>query len=162
MQAEFVPLTERDHGAEHQHAACALVVMRPRPHLAPGIAGDQLLEFLVEWCFLGIGAVDPFMAQHLAALGHALVVAFLLVHRCSLYWRKFSTASVNAFGCSTLEICAASSATSLAPLICCAIASPAEGGVAGSCLPTMTRVGVVTRGLLARKSMSRIASTQAT
>src|SRR5665213_3717005 len=160
VQAEFVPLAERDHGAEYQHAAGALVVMRARPDLAPRLACDQFLALLVERRLLGIGAVDPFRAQHLAAFGHAAVVAFFLVHRPRSYCRKLSTASVKALGCSTLEICAASSATSLAPLICLTIASPQAGGVAGSCLPTITRVGAVMRGLDSRKSKSRTASTQ--
>ena len=32
VQAEFLPLAERDHGADDEHAARALVEMRARPH----------------------------------------------------------------------------------------------------------------------------------
>ena len=80
VQPEFVPLAERDHGADHEHAAGAFVVMRPRPDLAPGVAGDEVLEFLVERGLLRVGAIDPFVAQYLAALGHAALVAVLVVH----------------------------------------------------------------------------------
>ena len=80
MQAEFVPLPERDHGADHQHAPGAMVEMRPGPDIAPGIARDQVLEIGVERIAVGDRFVDPFIAEHLAALGHAVVAAFLVVH----------------------------------------------------------------------------------
>src|SRR6185312_2397964 len=162
VHAEFIPLVESEHGADHQYAARALVVMGARPHLAPGCAGDEVLEFFRERRLLGVGAVDPGIAQDFAPLRHPAIVAFAFVH-CATprYWRKLSTAFVKACGCSTLEMWAASSATSLAPGIAFAIVSPAAGGVAGSCAPTMTKVGAVIVGLLARKSISRTAATQA-
>ena len=41
MHAKFVPFIEGEHCADDQDAPGALVVMRPRPDLAPGIAGDE-------------------------------------------------------------------------------------------------------------------------
>ena len=44
---------------------------------------------------LRIGTIDPFIAQHLAALGHAALVAFFFVHgRLLQARRKLSTVSV--------------------------------------------------------------------
>src|SRR5215831_13181029 len=54
MQLELVPLTERHHGADHQHATGTLVVVRTRPDLAPDVARDHLLEFAVEWGLAGV------------------------------------------------------------------------------------------------------------
>ncbi len=54
-----------------------------------------MLKFGIERSLFRISAVDPFIAQHLAALGHAAFVAFLFVHGGCLYeWRKLSTVSV--------------------------------------------------------------------
>jgi hypothetical protein len=44
VKAEFVPLAERDHGADHQHAPGALIEMRPGPDFAPCVARDQVDE----------------------------------------------------------------------------------------------------------------------
>src|SRR5580698_2142747 len=59
MQAEFIPLTEREHGADHGHPAGAVVEMRPGPDLAPGVARDQVDEFGVERVLVGDRFVDP-------------------------------------------------------------------------------------------------------
>ena len=80
MHAEFLPLVEREHRADHQDTTRALVIVRACPDLAPGGAGDEILEFLVECRLLGIRAIDPGIAKHLAALGHPALVAFLVVH----------------------------------------------------------------------------------
>src|SRR5579871_1067954 len=80
MQAELVPLPERDHGADHQHPPRALVEMRPRPDLAPGVTGDEVLEVGVEGVAVRNRFVDPGIAQDLAALAHALIAAVLVVH----------------------------------------------------------------------------------
>src|SRR5882757_4811656 len=53
MHAEFIPLTERDHGADHQHPAGTLLEMRPVPDFAPGVARDQVDEFGIER--IGVG-----------------------------------------------------------------------------------------------------------
>ena len=69
--------------------------MRTRPDLAPGGTGDEILELRVKGRLLRVGAIDPLIAQDLAALGHAAFVAFLFVHGDGLYeWRKLSTVSV--------------------------------------------------------------------
>src|SRR4029078_12989138 len=135
------------------------IIMRPGPNLAPRGACDEVLKFLVERRFFGVGAINPGIAKHLAAPGHSPFITFLVVHGpLRQLRRKLSTVSVYCLGNSIFAMCAASRLASLAPLICFWIASPAEGGVAGSCLPTMTKVGAVTRGLDAVKSMSRMAS----
>src|SRR5438132_301571 len=84
MQAEFIPLAERDHGADHEYAPRAMVEMRPGPDVAPGVARDQVLEIGVERVAVGDRFVDPFIAEHLAALGHAVVAALVVVHGCVL------------------------------------------------------------------------------
>src|SRR5712675_2356479 len=71
---------QRHHGADHQHAAGALVEMRAGPDLGPDVARDHVLEFGVERILPGIRLVDPGVAQHLAAQAHAARVAFLVVH----------------------------------------------------------------------------------
>src|SRR5436190_6434181 len=81
MQAEFIPLSQRHHGADDQHAAGAMVEMRSGPDVAPGIAGDQVLEVGVERVAVFDRLVDPLIAKHLAALGHAVVAALVVVHR---------------------------------------------------------------------------------
>src|SRR5580698_3306490 len=80
MQAEFIPLTEREHCADHEHPAGAVVEMRPGPDLAPGVARDQVDELSVERVLVGDRFVDPGIAQHLAALRHAVIAALLIVH----------------------------------------------------------------------------------
>jgi hypothetical protein len=35
VKTEFVPLAERNHGADHQHASGALIEMRPGPDFRP-------------------------------------------------------------------------------------------------------------------------------
>jgi len=35
--AKFVPLVERHHGADNEHAAGVIVEMRPRADFAPGV-----------------------------------------------------------------------------------------------------------------------------
>src|SRR5207253_2606392 len=80
VQAEFVPLGERHHGADHEHAAGALIEMRTGPDLTPGVTRDQVLEIGIERIPAGDRLVDPGIAEHLAALDHALVAALLVVH----------------------------------------------------------------------------------
>ena len=48
VQANFIPLAERHHGADHQYAAGAFVEMRPRPDLAPRMTRDEVDEVGVE------------------------------------------------------------------------------------------------------------------
>jgi hypothetical protein len=83
VKAKFIPLAERDHGADHQHAPGALIEMRPGPDFAPGMARDQIDELGVERILVGDRFIDPGIAEHLAALCHAFVAAFLIVHAFS-------------------------------------------------------------------------------
>ncbi|AHY52699.1 hypothetical protein BJS_08904 [Bradyrhizobium japonicum SEMIA 5079] len=80
MQAEFVPLPQCDHGADHEHAPGALVEMRPRPDLAPGVARDHVLEVGVKGIAARDRLVDPGIAQNLPAHIHAGIAALLVVH----------------------------------------------------------------------------------
>src|ERR1700730_5063443 len=148
MKAEFIPLAERDHGADHKHAPGTLVEMRPGPDLAPRMARDQIEELGVERIPVGDRFIHPGIAEHLAALHHAVVSALLIVHvasdqRCV---RKPTTASVKAWGCSTLEICAASRIVKAAPGIWLRMNSPAETRVDMSWRPAMTSVGLLIFG----------------
>ena len=80
VQAEFVPLSERNHGADHQHPSGALVEMRPGPDLAPGVARDHVLKIGVERVAVGDRFVDPGIAEHFSAHIHAGIAALLVVH----------------------------------------------------------------------------------
>src|SRR3984893_18511632 len=80
VKAEFIPLTERDQGADHQYAAGALVEMRPGPDIGPRVTRDQVDEVRVKGIDVGGRFVDPGIPKHLAALRHAVVTAFLIVH----------------------------------------------------------------------------------
>ena len=73
-------MAERDQGADHEHPPSAMIEMRPRPDVAPGITGDQVLEIGIERIAVGDRFVDPFITEHLAALGHAVVAALVVVH----------------------------------------------------------------------------------
>jgi hypothetical protein len=68
VKAEFIPLAEHDHGADHQHPPGALVEMRPGPDFAPRMARDQIEELGVERILVGDRFIDPGIAEHLAAL----------------------------------------------------------------------------------------------
>src|SRR5882757_9252205 len=89
MQAKFIPLPERDQGADHQYAADAMVEMRAGPDIGPGMPRDQVDEFGVERIRVGGRFIDPGVAEHFSALGHAIVAALLIVH-C---WPPVSVAS---------------------------------------------------------------------
>src|SRR5262245_47031875 len=84
MEAELVRLAERDHRANHQDTAGALVEMRSLPELAPRNTRDEVLEFFIERGLVLDRAIDPFVAKDLTALGHAVFVALLVVHRLTL------------------------------------------------------------------------------
>src|SRR5262249_41918215 len=84
VQLELVPGAERHHGADYQHAAGALVVVRAGPDLAPYVAGDHVLGGVAERGLSGVLLVDPGLSQHLAADGHAAGVLLLVVHGCFL------------------------------------------------------------------------------
>src|SRR6266498_1831587 len=81
VHAEFLPPADRHHGANDKHAAGALVEMRSRPDLAPGAAGDEILPLGVEGIPVGIGPIDPGIAQNLTAGLRAASVTLLVGHR---------------------------------------------------------------------------------
>src|SRR5437762_12966634 len=54
--------------------------MRTGPDLTPGVTRDQVLEVVIERIPAGDRLVHPGIAEHLAALDHALVTALLVVH----------------------------------------------------------------------------------
>src|SRR5262249_44795592 len=80
VHADLLPPPNRHHGADDEHAARALVEMRSRPDLAPGAARDEILPLGVKRIPVGIGAVDPGIAQNLAAGVGATSVTLLLAH----------------------------------------------------------------------------------
>jgi hypothetical protein len=75
--------------------------------------------------------------------------------------RKSSTAALNASGASMFDKWEAKSSIKRAPSIASAIVRPIAGGVAGSRLPAMTRVWDRIDPNSTRRSISRIAATQA-
>src|SRR5262249_12426030 len=80
VHAKLLPPPDRHHGADDEDAARALVEMRSRPDLAPGAAGDEILPLGVKRIPVGIGAIDPGIAQNLAAGVGAASVTLLVVH----------------------------------------------------------------------------------
>src|ERR1700674_4456738 len=80
VQAILLPAAERHGGGEHDQAARGVVEAGPGPDLAPGVAGNEVEEFLVERRLVLDRAVDPLVTQYLAALFHAGGVAFQFVH----------------------------------------------------------------------------------
>ena len=115
VQAKFIPLSQRHHRADHQHAAGAFVEMRTRPDITPCVARDEIDEVGVECVLAGHRFIDPGVAEHLAPFCRAPIAALIVVHGFSQRWvRKPTTASVKLCDCSTLEMCAASSRVMLA------------------------------------------------
>jgi hypothetical protein len=80
VQTEFIPLAQRHHRADHEHAPRALIEMRTCPDIAPRIARDQILKIGIERIPVGDRLVDPGVAEHFAALDHATIPALLIVH----------------------------------------------------------------------------------
>src|SRR5262249_7891605 len=108
---------ERQHGSDHQDATGTFVVVGAGPYFSPGYARDEILKFFIEGGFLRIGTINPGVAKHLAAPGHAMLVALLVVHGFppDQPRRNLSTVSGYCFGCSTFEIWAASRLARFAP-----------------------------------------------
>src|SRR5262249_24953501 len=134
----------------------------------PGAAGDEILPLGVERVAAGLRAVDPGIAQNLAAGGRAapgtLVVSPLspppLVSLASLCPPKIQRRLVvrvrllDVGNMRGVENGVARAGDFL-------IYSFASGGVAGSCLPAMTSVGALILDKSSRWSISRTAAPQA-
>src|SRR4051794_12409072 len=105
MGLELLHLAEcRDH-TEVEDRALARRQRRVAPGLAPAILGDDALEVAVEVVDALHGAIDIFVAQHLAAHGHAAVVGLLVHgHSPSSFANAVSTVSTAAFGNATARI----------------------------------------------------------
>src|SRR5262249_58334467 len=108
VQAQLLVAVEGDEQCHREKAPRVPRQARARPDLAPGVPGDELLELLVERGPRGERAVDVGVAEDRAPDGHALIVAFALVHGAS-YPRKSRSAALNASGASRFERWAASS-----------------------------------------------------
>src|SRR5262245_29622236 len=83
VHAEFLPASDRHHGADHQDAPRARIEMRPRPYLRPGAAGDEILPLGIEVGAACGGTVDPGVAEDLAASIVAASVPLLVIHRAA-------------------------------------------------------------------------------
>src|SRR5216684_6569625 len=81
VQLKFIPLAKPQQGSDHQYPAGALVEMRTGPDIRPRMTRDQIDEIRIEGIGVGGGFIDPGIAKYLAALRHAVVAAFLIVHR---------------------------------------------------------------------------------
>jgi hypothetical protein len=62
-----------------ENAARAFIELRTRPHLTPGVTGDEILEFRIERCLARIRLVDPGISERLAALRHPGIVMLPIV-----------------------------------------------------------------------------------
>ena len=74
VQGEFLVMAAGHQCRQGDHRAGPAVQARPRPDLAPRVAGDQLLEVRGELGRVGGRAVDVLVAEYLPANRHALVV----------------------------------------------------------------------------------------
>src|SRR6267142_3043063 len=89
VQLKFIPWAKRQQGSNHQHPAGAFVEMLPGPDIRPCMTRDQVDEIRIEGIGIGSGFIDPGIAEHLAALRHAVVAALLIIHG----WPPISVAS---------------------------------------------------------------------
>src|ERR671922_2461271 len=80
MHAKLIPLVERHHGADDKHAARSIVEMRSCPDLAPGVTGYEILKLGIKCGLVGVGTINPSVAEHLATASHADLMSFLLFH----------------------------------------------------------------------------------
>src|SRR6185312_4989761 len=80
VQLELLVAAEGHHHRQHEQSPRTLVEPRARPDLAPGVAGDQVLEVLVEIVAPGERTVDIAVAQHAAPFAQAAIVAFGIIH----------------------------------------------------------------------------------
>ena len=94
-------MAARDERGQRDAAPRAAVEPRPGPDLAPGVAGDQILEVRGELGRACDRSVDVLVAEHGAAHLHASLVGF--AHRVSSV-RWASTCCVNADGCSAFAM----------------------------------------------------------
>src|SRR6185437_14202670 len=87
MQLDLVRPVERGQHGEVEEAARLARQAGPRPHLAPAIFRDEILQHLAEAVGAGERAVDMLGAQHLPTHGETLVVEILvhpfLLKRCA-------------------------------------------------------------------------------
>src|SRR5258706_7134455 len=83
VHPEFVAAVDRDH--ERQRDQAARVTRKPgaRPDFAPGVAGDEVLEFLVERVPVRNRAVHVRVAQHGAAELRTFGMAVTVIHQRS-------------------------------------------------------------------------------
>ena len=78
MGLEFVHLAEHGDHAEIEDRTLAGLQRFVAPGLAPAIFGEDALKIAIEIVDILQRAVDIGIAQNLAALGHADIVAFLV------------------------------------------------------------------------------------
>src|SRR5690606_38177350 len=158
---------------------------RTGPDVAPGIAGDQVLEVRGERRRAGDGTVDVLVPENGAAHLHAGCVAVLFVH-CPLVLlglrrrveetlligrdvgqpappKCSSSSAPTSPGRSTLARCAALGTTSrrAGPETPSTMVRACSTGVAGSSAPAIARTGARTWPSTGRRSMVAMASQQA-
>ena len=73
MALELMLLAQRGEKGHGDQAARLHVQPRPLPHIAPGIAGDELLDGLGERCGIAKGIGHKVLAHDLLARGQAFV-----------------------------------------------------------------------------------------
>jgi hypothetical protein len=80
MQLQLFLSIEGDHHADgHQTARLARQAWTG-PDLAPGIAGNQVLELTVEIIQIGLCAIDMLITKHRATDCHPVCVSLFVVH----------------------------------------------------------------------------------
>src|ERR1022692_1882027 len=80
MEPEFIGPIQGYHHRHRDQAARMPRQARPGPYLAPGVAGDQFLKFLVEGVAARHRPIDVRVAQHRTAHFHSLRISLALVH----------------------------------------------------------------------------------
>src|SRR5712691_475335 len=133
----------------------------PGPHLAPGIPRDQILKFFGERIVLLDRPVHMLVAEDGTPDFQSFCIPLTTIHRLFSYLglaRNCKTSAENRRGISTFDRCAVSSSTYFESGMRSAKCRPPSGGVALSCVPAITSVGVRIVETSARKSASRIAA----
>src|SRR5256885_2972779 len=163
VQPEFVRPVQRHHHRHRDQAAGVPRQARAGPYLAPGIARDQFLEFLVEGVAAGQRPIDMGVTEHRPTHLQSIRVPLALFHGPTPQRsRNASTSAVKRLAASTFEICAASSSMDFAPGMTSAMRLPSAGGVDASWAPVTISVGRSIRDRVAHWSMSRTAAHEAT
>src|SRR5215467_11103116 len=81
VQEEFFIAIEGTRHCQREKTARMAGKARARPDFTPGVAGDEILKWRIEFIGGLRGAINVSIAENFAADFHSLIVAFAVVHR---------------------------------------------------------------------------------